>query len=137
MQFSDDLFKTNFLPAYREDDGKEHNFFSVFSIFFPAATGILAGANISGDLADPQTAIPKGTLLAIVITSISYLGFAALAGAVVERDAIGNVTYVEMGANITQCPEGGCEWGLMNNKQVIFIVDNNNGLHCYNFRLKF
>jgi solute carrier family 12 (sodium/potassium/chloride transporter), member 2 len=120
LLFSDELFKENFFPAYRADKGEEHNFFSVFSIFFPAATGILAGANISGDLADPQTAIPKGTLLAIIITSISYLGFAALAGAVVVRDAVGNVTYIEMGADITECPAEGCEWGLMNNKQVNF-----------------
>lgn len=35
---------------YRMHDGVEHDFFSVFAIFFPAATGILAGANISGDL---------------------------------------------------------------------------------------
>lgn len=35
---------------YRTHDGVEHDFFSVFAIFFPAATGILAGANISGDL---------------------------------------------------------------------------------------
>lgn len=38
------------LPDYRYSEGVDHNFFSVFSIFFPAATGILAGANISGDL---------------------------------------------------------------------------------------
>lgn len=41
-----DVFSTNLYSDYRE----QHNFFSVFAIFFPAATGILAGANISGDL---------------------------------------------------------------------------------------
>ena len=49
IRFSDSVrspFKENFGPEFRDGE----SFFSVFAIFFPAATGILAGANISGDL---------------------------------------------------------------------------------------
>ncbi|XP_018059118.1 PREDICTED: bumetanide-sensitive sodium-(potassium)-chloride cotransporter [Atta colombica] len=90
--YSAELFKENFYPNYRYSEGVEHNFFSVLAIFFPAATGILAGANISGDLKDPQTAIPKGTLLAIFLTSLSYLMMAIMVGGTVMRDATGNIT---------------------------------------------
>lgn len=48
--FSGKVFADNFFPDYRFSEGVHHGFFSVYSIFFPAATGILAGANISGDL---------------------------------------------------------------------------------------
>ena len=52
------------------------NFWYVFSIFFPAATGIMAGANLSGDLKDPRKAIPLGTLSAIGVTMLIYLALA-------------------------------------------------------------
>ncbi|XP_033219683.1 bumetanide-sensitive sodium-(potassium)-chloride cotransporter [Belonocnema kinseyi] len=88
------LFEENFYPDYKPKDGQNHDFFSVLAIFFPAATGILAGANISGDLKDPQSAIPKGTLLAIFLTTLSYLIMAVMVGGSVMRDASGNITDI-------------------------------------------
>ncbi|KAJ1374248.1 hypothetical protein KIN20_036897 [Parelaphostrongylus tenuis] len=71
----------NLLPAFR--DGED--FFSVFAVYFPAATGIMAGANISGDLADPQRAIPIGTLLAIAVTTSVYLATVWMTGSTCVR----------------------------------------------------
>lgn len=119
------LLQTNFFSDYRYDKStdKEHDFFSVFSIFFPAATGILAGANISGDLEDPQKSIPKGTLLAILLTTFSYLGIAVMAGSVVARDATGNVTQLDDWSFLTNCGNGtNCAYGLQNSFQVIELV---------------
>ena len=37
----------------------------LFAIYFPAATGFMMGAAMSGDLKDPRSSIPRGTMLAI------------------------------------------------------------------------
>ncbi|XP_072488403.1 solute carrier family 12 member 3 isoform X6 [Notamacropus eugenii] len=74
FSYRGDIFAQNLVPDWRGIDG---SFFGMFSIFFPSATGILAGANISGDLKDPAVAIPKGTLMAIFWTTVSYLAISA------------------------------------------------------------
>ncbi|XP_077555493.1 sodium chloride cotransporter 69 [Haemaphysalis longicornis] len=119
--WSTSLALENFGPNFQEGE----NFFTVFAVYFPAATGILAGANISGDLADPQTAIPKGTYLAIIVTTISYVFFAAVAGSVTVREA--NGLPLENGtthADVRNCSlvEQGCEYGLLFDSQVMELV---------------
>lgn len=49
----------------------------------------MAGANLSGDLKDPADAIPKGTLLAILLTYITYMYFGVQTGFVFKSQASG------------------------------------------------
>lgn len=103
--FSSEVFQENLKPDYRFSENTEQTFFTVFAIFFPSVTGVQAGANICGDLKDPATAIPKGTLLALVISAISYITFVFFAGAASLRDASGNLTDLVNGT-FAACANG-------------------------------
>ena len=49
------------------------NFFFVFTIIFPAFTGLVAGLGLSGDLRNPSKSIPRGTLWATLGGFVVYI----------------------------------------------------------------
>ncbi|XP_008298466.1 solute carrier family 12 member 10, tandem duplicate 1 [Stegastes partitus] len=129
--YRSEIFLENLKPNWR---GAGNDFFQMFAIFFPSAIGILSGANISGDLKDPASAIPKGTLMAIFTTAVSYLVISATVASCVVRDASGNVSDIltgnstdgcvglacSLGWNFTECIQSqSCEYGLANNLKVL------------------
>ncbi|OYP35708.1 amino acid permease [Rhodopirellula sp. MGV] len=86
-RFDHNLFASNWSTGFTLNE----SFWTVFALFFPAVTGIMAGANMSGDLKDPARSIPRGTLAAVVVTAIVYGSMAIfLAGSASREDLIGN-----------------------------------------------
>ncbi|XP_059486359.1 bumetanide-sensitive sodium-(potassium)-chloride cotransporter [Neocloeon triangulifer] len=119
--WSFDQLGKNMGTDYRFSEGVNQDFFSVFAIFFPSVTGIQAGANISGDLKDPASAIPKGTLLALAISMFSYGLFVILAGGGALRDASGMVEELANGTYVN-CTARHCEYGLQNSYSVMQLM---------------
>ncbi|MEM1137888.1 MAG: hypothetical protein AAGI07_18785, partial [Bacteroidota bacterium] len=58
---------------------------AVFAIFFPAVTGFTAGVAMSGDLKDPKKSIPTGTMAAITVGFIVYVGLAIFLAFRIDR----------------------------------------------------
>uniref|UniRef100_A0A3P8WX30 Solute carrier family 12 member 10, tandem duplicate 1 n=1 Tax=Cynoglossus semilaevis TaxID=244447 RepID=A0A3P8WX30_CYNSE len=129
--YRSDIFVSNLKPDWR---GPEGTFFQMFAIFFPSTIGILCGANTYENLREPSTAIPKGSLMAILWTTISYLAISATIGSSVIRDASGNISDIvtanvtdycvglgcNVGWNFTACTDlQSCKYGLANSFSVL------------------
>ncbi|TUO83206.1 Solute carrier family 12 member 1 [Bagarius yarrelli] len=93
---------------------------------------------------DPQGALPIGTLLAILITGVTYLGIALCVSGTVVRDATGNVndTVVpgsscnysaacDFGYDFSTCAQTKCSFGLMNNFQALCKDNIYKALHFF------
>ncbi|CDR88861.1 related to Na-K-Cl cotransporter [Sporisorium scitamineum] len=94
-----DTLRNNLFPRFTSgaagsSTGTEtENWQSVFGVLFPAVTGILAGASMSGDLRKPSKSIPKGTNYSLLFTFLVYLlSFVVFAGTI-ERESF----YVDVG----------------------------------------
>jgi amino acid transporter len=82
-------------PGTAEDGFSGTTFWVVFAVFFPASTGIMAGANMSGDLKSPRRAIPLGTMAAIGLSLVVYLVLAYwLMRAASDEELVRNYTIM-------------------------------------------
>lgn len=72
-------------------------FFYVFTIIFPAFTGIIAGLGLSGDLKDPGKSIPLGTLAATIVGMLIYVAIAFKLTAELPLHRLANKDNLVMG----------------------------------------
>ena len=90
-----DVIKWGSFRGSVENNFSGSNFWLVFAVFFPAATGIMAGANMSGELKEPKRSIPVGTLWAIGVSFIIYMALAYwLARTATEEELLTNYNII-------------------------------------------
>jgi len=101
VQFDPALFWQNVLSAdpdfFKGIEGLSAvPFWVLFAIYFPAATGILTGVNMSGDLKSPGKSIPRGTLAAIFTGLAIYVVQIILVGGAVNRQELIESPYFSL-----------------------------------------
>uniref|UniRef100_A0A0K0DW58 Solute carrier family 12 member 9 n=1 Tax=Strongyloides stercoralis TaxID=6248 RepID=A0A0K0DW58_STRER len=107
--------KANMLPEFRNDN----TFITVFGVFFPGFTGMMAGVMFADNLQDPGRDVPLGLFTSLGTTFIMYIIGVIASGATMLRDASG-IESPKMDNNSMNWipPEcsfnNTCRYGIMN-----------------------
>lgn len=97
--WSHKTFTSNLWDDFRKDytTGHVEKPLTLFGVLFNGVTGIMAGANISGDLKRPGYAIPFGTLGASLFTFIVYIVLVFFTSATCTRLLLrNNYNYIQV-----------------------------------------
>ena len=81
------LLTANFGPAF--EPGTQIG--ELFGVYFTSGAGFMAGSSTSGDLKDPSRAIPKGTIIGLLITAGLDMSICWLSGASAVRHSAGTI----------------------------------------------
>ncbi|CAJ0919713.1 unnamed protein product, partial [Mesorhabditis belari] len=95
-----DNMLTNYTHDYTTD--KPVDFALMFAIIFSGVTGLMAGANMSGELARPNVSIPRGTVQAVFTTFFVYIFTALMMAATCSRDLLQNNYTVMLDVNVSR-----------------------------------
>ncbi|NJL29023.1 MAG: hypothetical protein HC897_14615 [Thermoanaerobaculia bacterium] len=69
-------------------------FWTVFAVFFPAVTGLMAGVSLSGDLKDPQRSITIGTLTAVGAGFVVYFSVPIFLAGAADAETLANDSLI-------------------------------------------
>ena len=81
-------FSWNTLKSNWKSDDSASSFDHEFMILFPGFTGVIAGANLSGDLRTPDKSIVRGTLSALLVAFMTYQIISFILASTVKRDRL-------------------------------------------------